>query len=100
MKPDLVLAPTAFSIGSTNLCTRHHPSGTMVPQPCHPSCLTGDFKRPISCWFRSDRKRMYQEKNEAVTIAPKHNNSFETFPYAIRNHLAVEQSDFTLQISS
>ena len=41
---------------------------------------------------------MYQEKNEAIRIAPKHNNSLETSPHAIQKHHAMHQSDFTLQI--
>ena len=34
-------------------------------------------------------KQMYQEKNEAIRIAPKNNNSLETSPYAIQQHHAM-----------
>ena len=57
-------------------------------------------KRPVSRWFGFGRKRIYREKNEAIRIALKHNNSLETFPYLTRKHLAMHQSDFTLQIPS
>ena len=36
---------------------------------------------------------MYQGKSEAIRIAPKDNNSFETFPYAIQKHLSLRPSD-------
>ena len=66
--------------------------------------ITVDFKKLVSdlfpCLFRFGRKRMHQEKNEAIRIAPTHNNSLETFPYAIQKHLTLYQSDFTLQIPS
>ena len=45
-------------------------------------------------------KRMYQEKNDAIRIAPKHNNRLETSPYAIQKHHATHQSHCTLQIPS
>ena len=51
-----------------------------------------------SRWFRCGIKRMYQEKNEAIRIASKNNNSLETFSYAIQKHHAMHQSD--LQIPS
>ena len=43
-------------------------------------------------------KRMYQEKNEAIRIAPKHNNSLETSLYVIQEHHAMYQPDLTLEI--
>ena len=61
------------------------------------------FGREISMfksWFHCDINRMYQEKIEAIRIAPKHNNSLETSPYAIQKHHVMHQSDFTLQIPS
>ena len=36
---------------------------------------------------------MYQEKIEAIRIAPKHNNSLETSKYAIQKHHAIHQSE-------
>ena len=44
------------------------------------------------------RKRIYQEENKAIRIAPKHNNSFKNFPYAIQKHLAVCYSDFASHV--
>ena len=44
------------------------------------------------------RNRMYQENNEAIKIAPKRNNSFETSPYVIQKHHAMRQFDFSLKI--
>ena len=41
------------------------------------------------------KKRMYQEKNEAIGIARKHNNGLRTFSYAIYKNLAMHQYDFT-----
>ena len=55
-------------------------------------------KQPIPLWFRFGRQRIYHEKNGAIRIATKHNNSLKIFPYAIQKHLAMRQSDFTLQI--
>ena len=44
--------------------------------------ITVDYKKlvsdPISCWFCFGRKSVYQEKNEAIRITPKHNDSHET----------------------
>ena len=62
--------------------------------------ITVDFKKLESDLFHAGTKRMYQEKNEAIRIAPKHNNSLDTSPYAIQKHHAMHQSDFTLQIPS
>ena len=65
---------------------------------------TVDFKELVSDLFHAGsafgRQRIYQEKNEAIRIAQKHNNSLETFPYAIQKYLAKHQSNFTLQIPS
>ena len=55
-------------------------------------------KRPTSRWLRFGRQQIYQEKNEAIRIAAKHNSSLKTFRYAIQKHLAMHQSDSTLQI--
>ena len=57
-------------------------------------------KQLNSRWFRFGRKRIYQEKNEAIRTARKQNSNLETFPYTIQKHLAIRQSDFTLQIPS
>ena len=38
-------------------------------------------------------ERVCAEKTKAVGIAPKHNNSLRTFPYAIQKHLVMLQSD-------
>ena len=57
-------------------------------------------KRPISCSFRFGRQRIHQEKNEAIRIARKHDNSLKTFSSAIQKHLAMHQFDFILQILS
>ena len=35
-------------------------------------------KRPVSRWFGFGRKRIYREKNEAIRIVLKHNNTLET----------------------
>ena len=35
--------------------------------------------------------RMYQEKNEAIRIAPQNNKSLETSPYVIQKHHAIPQ---------
>ena len=52
----------------------------------HVAYITVDFKklvnrtkRPISPWFHFGKKGMYQEKNDATEIAPKHNNSLKPF---------------------
>ena len=47
-------------------------------------------------WLEANQSR----ENVTIKIAPKHNNSLETFPYAIQKHLAMHQSDFTLQIEN
>ena len=39
------------------------------------------------------RKRMYQEKKEAIAIATAGNSSLISFPYAIDKHLVMYQSD-------
>ena len=52
-------------------------------------------KRPVSRRFHLSRKQIYQEKNQGIRIAPKHNNTLETFLYEIQKHLPVHQSDFT-----
>ena len=58
-------------------------------------CILVDFKKmiinqtPILAWFHFGRKQIYQEKKEAIRIAPKHNNNLKTFPYAIQKHLAM-----------
>ena len=57
------------------------------------SLNTVDFKKPVSFGWQE----IFQEKNRAIRIASKHNNSLETFPYAIQNHLVVHRSDVTLQ---
>ena len=57
-------------------------------------------ERPISRWLHFSRNQIYQEKNEDIRIVPKQNNSLKAFPYAIQEHLAMHQSDFTLQIPS
>ena len=66
--------------------------------------ITVDFKKSVSGLFcpgsHCGMQRMYQEKNDAIRIAPKHNNSLETSSYAIQKHHAMHQSDFTLQIPS
>ena len=49
----------------------------------HNSSFEEVGKRPISRWLRFGRKRIYQEKNKAIRIASKHDDSLETFPYAI-----------------
>ena len=36
--------------------------------------------------------KMYQEKNEAIRIAPKHDNSLKTSPFAMQKHHAMHQS--------
>ena len=64
---------------------------------------TVDFEKLVSDLFHAGstlvgRKRIYEEINEAVRIAPKQNNDLETFPYTIQKRLAIHQSDFTLQI--
>ena len=67
--------------------------------------ITVDFKKLVSDPFHAGSaahgiKRMYQEKIKPIRIAPKHNNSLETSPYAIHKHHTMHQSDFTLQIPS
>ena len=66
--------------------------------------ITVDFKKLLSNLFHTGPilvdLLIHQEKNEAIRIVPKHNNSLETFPYLIQKYLAMHQSDFTLQISS
>ena len=34
---------------------------------------------------------MYQEKNEAIGIAPKHNNSLKAFKYSIQKNLIINR---------
>ena len=62
--------------------------------------ITADFKKlvfdPGSTLVESESIK--KKKNETIIIAPKHNSSLETFPYAIQKHLTMRQSDFTLQI--
>ena len=68
--------------------------------------ITVDFKKLVSELFQAGcvgRQGIYQEKYEAIIIAPKHNNRFETrvetFPYLIQKHpllRAMHHSDFTL----
>ena len=54
--------------------------------------ITEVCKRPISRWFLFGGQQIHQGKNEAIRIAPKHNNSLETFPYAIQKHLSCNES--------
>ena len=50
----------------------------------------------VALWYEGNVSR----ENEAIRIAPKHNNSLETSPYEIRKHYAMYQFDITLQIPS
>ena len=47
--------------------------------------ITVDFKKLVSDLFHAGSAMVGSEsikrKNEAIRIAPKHNNSLETFPY-------------------
>ena len=52
----------------------------------------------ISVDFKKMLIDLFYIKKEKTRVAPKHNNSLETFPYAIQKHLAMHQSDFTVQI--
>ena len=38
---------------------------------------------------------MFQEKNKAIGIVPKYNNSLRIVPYAIQKHITMYQFDFT-----
>ena len=59
--------------------------------------ITVDFKKVVNhlfqIWFHYGRKRMYQEENETIRIAPEHNSTLETFLYATKKDLTVHQSD-------
>ena len=70
----------------------------------HAAYITVDFKKLASDLFQAAsslvESKSTEKKNEAIRTAPKHNSSLETFPYLIRKHLAMHQSDFTLQIPS
>ena len=61
--------------------------------------ITNDFKKLVSDRFRdgsiSRLKLMYQEKNEAIRIVSKHNNSLETSPYPVQKNHVMHQSVFT-----
>ena len=63
--------------------------------------ITVDFKKVASnqltsSWFHFGRKRVHQEKNKTIRN-PKHNNSLKNFPYAIKKHLVIYQSNFYLR---
>ena len=47
------------------------------------ACITVDFKKVASHLFYPGSTLLESIKNEAIRIAPKHNNSVKTFPYAI-----------------
>ena len=62
--------------------------------------ITVDFQKLVSDLFHTIliESECIKTKNEATRIAPKHNNSLETFPFAIQKIFAMHQSDLTLQI--
>ena len=65
--------------------------------------VTVDFKKMVSDLFHAGSlwyKANVSREKRGYQIAPKHNNSLETSPYAIQKHHAMHQSDFTLQIPS
>ena len=70
-------------------------------------CITVEVKKLVvtyftlvPLWYSRSRKQIYQDKNETIRIAPKHNNSLETLPYAMKMQFAMHQSFFTLQMPS
>ena len=51
--------------------------------------MTVDFKKLVSDLFHAGWQQIYQEKREAIRIALKHNNSFETFPCARQKYISL-----------